>query len=93
MFEQKFLAYLLYSTLVEFRAKGVEIDDKPLYWLSHLLHNVPFELLDEDRAKAGYERLVKDVHAFNFEKWLETKKEDFLLSFPEYSPPDDGCEQ
>ncbi|MEZ2442987.1 hypothetical protein AB6805_14785 [Chitinophaga sp. RCC_12] len=86
MFEQKFLAYILYSTFVEFRAKGVELDDKPLYWLSHLLHNVPFSLSDEYSSKEEYERLVKDVHTFNFDKWLEAKKEDFFISFPEYLP-------
>lgn len=86
MFEQKFLAYILYSTLVEFRAKGVEINDKPLYWLSHLLHNVPLSLLDENSSKEEYERLIKDVHTFNFDKWLETKKKDFFISFPEYLP-------
>ena len=86
MFEQKFLAYLLYSTLVEFRGQGIETDDKPLYWKSHLLHNTPFKLLDEKDAKEEYERLIVDVGTFKFDKWLEGKKKEFYLSFPEFLP-------
>jgi len=88
MFEQKFLAYILYSTLVEFRAKGLEIDDKQLYWLSDLLHNVPLKLLDETNAKEGYERLIADVHTLKLERWLDDHKKYFFLSFPEYLPPE-----
>lgn len=84
MFEQKFLAYILYTTLVEFRAKGLESDDKPLHWLSHLLHNVPLRILNEDSSKEEFERLMKDIHTFKLEKWLEDKKEGFFISFPEY---------
>ncbi|SEN27601.1 hypothetical protein SAMN04488505_109125 [Chitinophaga rupis] len=86
MFEQHFLAYILYSTLVEFRAQGMETDDKPLYWKSHLLHNVPFKLFDGSNAKEEYERFMKDVETFKLDKWIEAKKTDFYISFPEFLP-------
>jgi len=86
MFEQKFLAYLLFQTLVEFRAQGIETDDKPLYWISHLLHNVPYSLLNENASKESYRHLEANIRTFKFDKWLENHKTGFFMSFPEYLP-------
>ncbi|RAJ80293.1 hypothetical protein CLV59_105402 [Chitinophaga dinghuensis] len=86
MYEQQFLAYILYSTLVQFRAQGLETNDKPLFWISDLLHNIPLQLLDEDKSKAAFERLEANVRTYEIDKWLEDHRKGFLMSFPEYRP-------
>jgi hypothetical protein len=53
---------------------------------------VPLRILNENSSKEEYERFLKDIHTFKFEKWLETKKEDFLISFPEYLPKEQDDE-
>ncbi|RAJ05511.1 hypothetical protein LX64_02671 [Chitinophaga skermanii] len=84
MFERKLLAFILHSTLVRFREKGIEIDDKPLFWLSHLLHNVPYDLLDDEKSKISLENLVADVNTFKLDRWFKLEREGFLMANPEY---------
>jgi hypothetical protein len=86
MFEQKFLAYLLYITLVEIRTQAAEKGDNRLYWLSDLLHNVPFSLLDSDLSKEQYKEIIDRVAALKIDNWLETRKKEFCERYPEYLP-------
>ncbi len=41
MFEKKFLAYILYTTLLEIREKAYEANDSRTYHLADILHNIP----------------------------------------------------
>jgi hypothetical protein len=86
MFEQKFLAYILYVTLIEIREQAAEKGDNRLYWLSDLLHNVPFSLLDDDRSKEQYKEIIQRVGAMKIDDWLETRKKEFYERYPEYLP-------
>lgn len=86
MFEKKFLAYLLYITLIEIREQSHEKGDNRLYWLSDLLHNVPFSLLDDNLSKEQYEEIIKRVDALKIDNWLETRKKEFYQRYPEYLP-------
>jgi len=61
MFEQKFLAYVLYITFVEIREKAYEMRDSRLYHLTDLLHNITFSLLDNVSAKEEYNNLMHAV--------------------------------
>ena len=68
MFEQKFLAYILYITLLEIRNEAYEKGDNRLYWLADLLHNAPFSMLNEDSAKREYENIVDSVKSMKIDK-------------------------
>lgn len=84
MFEKKFLAYILYITLIEIRAQAHEKGDNRLYWLSDLLHNVPFSLLDDDLSKEQFEEIVERVGVLKIDNWFETRKKEFYQRYPEY---------
>lgn len=85
MFEQKFLAYVLYITLVEIREKAYETDDSRLYYLTDLMHNVPFSLLDNVSAKEEYDSLVRAVDVLKINEWLKAREKEFYQRFPEYT--------
>ena len=82
--EQKFLMYLLYSTLVEIRAKAYENKDKRLYWLTSLLHNIPFALGSEDSTRTAYKDLIQNVKQIGIDNWLDEKMKEFIQQFPQY---------
>lgn len=84
MFEKKFLAHVLSITLLEIRIQAYEMGDKRLYWLSDLLHNVPFSLLDDELAKKRYEELIENVNSLKIDDWLEKRREEFYQRYPEY---------
>lgn len=84
MFEKKFLAYLLFITLIEIREQAYEKGDNRLYWLSDLLHNIPFRLLDDESSKAAYEELVKAVETLKIEGWFKQRAQEFYQRYPEY---------
>lgn len=84
MFEQKFLAYVLYITLVEIRSQAYEKGDSRLFWLADILHNVPLSLLDDDASKRAYDKLLKAVETLKIDEWLEVRRKEFYQSYPEY---------
>ena len=84
MFEKKFLAYVLYITLLEIRSEAYEKGNKRLYWLADLLHNAPFSILDEGLAKEEYLRMIESVKHLKIEEWLEAREKEFYDRYPEY---------
>ncbi len=84
MFETKFLAYILYVTLLEIRDKAYEENDSRAYHLADILHNVPFSLLDEDLAKTEYKKILEAVQSLNVSEWLEKRMIEFKNRFPEF---------
>ncbi|WP_212002525.1 hypothetical protein [Chitinophaga sp. HK235] len=87
MHEQKFLCSILSYTLIDFRVQAIENHDDMVYRLSHLFHNVPFQLLEEDRTAAGYAWVLETGG-----EWLEDKKEKFLQQFPNLAPEENKRE-
>jgi hypothetical protein len=82
--EKKFLAYLLYVTLLEMREWGYENKNSRIYHLCDLLHNVPGQLLSEQEAKEGFQYILERVNDLNIPEWLTVRKEEFISRFPEY---------
>lgn len=87
MFESKFLAYILYVTLVEMREIAYKANDSRSYYLTDMLHNVPFSLLDENAAKEEYLRILEAVQAMNVQGWLDARMDEFKKRFPEFKKP------
>lgn len=85
MFEKKFLAYLLYITLVEIRESAYEANNSRLFHLSDMLHNTPLSLLDDESAKAEYNRILETVAHLGVSQWLENRLVEFKDRFPEFS--------
>lgn len=84
MAEKKFLAYVLYITLLEIREKACETGDSRLYHLSDLLHNIPFSLLNDASAKEEYNNLLHAVDVLKINEWLKAREKEFYQKFPEY---------
>lgn len=83
MVEKKFLAYVLYTTLLEIREKAYETGDSRLYHLSDLLHNIPFSLLNDVSAKEEYNNLLHAVDVLKIDEWLKAREKEFYQKFPE----------
>lgn len=83
--EKDFLIYILYITLVEIREHSMEQNDKRIFWLCDLLHNIPFALKSEEETQAAYRTLLTDVKELGVDQWLEARKGEFLSRFPEYN--------
>jgi hypothetical protein len=81
VFERKFLAYLLYSTLLEFRDAAYKSNDSRVYHLADMLHNVPFSILDDESAKLEYDNLLKQVDQLKVPEWLENRIIEFRNQF------------
>jgi hypothetical protein len=84
--EKQFLLYLLYITLVELREHAHDTNDKKVFWLCDLLHNVPLHLESDESSKDTYKRLIENAESLGMEKWLEVRKEEFYSQCPEYKP-------
>lgn len=84
MFEKKFLAYLLYITLLELREEAYEKENNRLFYLTDLLHNTPFCLLEEDAAKEEYNNVLRSVDHLKINDWLKAREKEFYDRFPEY---------
>jgi hypothetical protein len=85
MFEQKFLAYVLYITLVEIRESAYMQNDSRLYYLTDMLHNAPLSLLNEDSAKSEYNLILETINHLDISDWLNKRMEEFKKRFPEFS--------
>jgi len=85
MFEQKFLAYVLYVTLLEIRENAYNQKDSRLFFLTDMLHNAPFSLLNEESAKSEYEKILETIKHANVSDWLDKRMKEFKNRFPEFS--------
>jgi hypothetical protein len=84
--KRKFLAFLLQTVLADFKTHGETTGNKPLYWLSHLLQDIPLSLLSPDSAKSEYKRLVEKFKEHKVEKWLENRKQEYYDQYNEFIP-------
>ena len=75
--------YLLYTALIDIRERSYEKDNYT-FGLCDLLHNIPLQLTTDEAAKNAYDYLCDNVKELELEKWMETRKEEFYLQFPEY---------
>ena len=82
--EKQFLLYLLYTALVDIRARSYENNDKTSFWLCDILHNVPLHISSDEDVNETYERVIDNVKSIGIENWLETRKEEFYAMYPEY---------
>jgi hypothetical protein len=82
--EEKFLLHLLYIALIDIRARSYEQNDRKIFWLCDLLHEVPLQLASEEGTRKAYNSLSEKVKALGIEHWLETRKEEFYDQYPEY---------
>lgn len=84
MFEKKFLAYVLYVTLLEIRDNAYTENNSRLYHLADMLHNAPFSLLDDESAKDEYETVLRTVESLKIYDWLNNRMKEFKDRFPDY---------
>ena len=84
MFEKKFLAYILYTTLLEIRERAHETNDSRTFHLTNILHNVPFSLIAEESAKGEFNTLVAAVETLDINEWFEARMMEFKNRFPEF---------
>lgn len=87
MFETKFLAYILYTTLIEIRESAYKANDSRIYHLTDMLHNIPLSLLKEDSAKLEYNKILEAVESLNIPEWLDNRMAEFKDRFPELPLP------
>lgn len=83
MFEKKFLAYVLYVTLLEIRESAYTENNSRLYHLADMLHNTPFSLLNDELAKEEYDKILQAVETLNISDWLNKRMKEFRERFPD----------
>ena len=84
MFEKKFLAYVLYVTLLEIRENAYKNKDSRLFHLADMMHNIPFSLLNEESSRFQYDLMLKTVESLKIPEWLEQRMTEFKSRFPEF---------
>ena len=82
--EKHFLQYLLYITLVEFRADAYEAGNKRQFWLADLLHNIPLKLNSVDDVHETYLNLLENVKSLGLDDWLNARMKEFYSRHPEF---------
>jgi len=85
MFEKKFIAYLLYATLLEIRENAYKSQNKRLFELTNLLHKVPLNMLNDDSSKDCYKEILDNVKDKQIDEWFELREQEFFERFPEYN--------
>ncbi len=83
MFEKRFLAYVLYVTLLEIRESAYAEKNSKLYHLADMLHNTPFSLLNDELAKEEYEKILQTVEELKIFDWLNNRMKEFKDRFPD----------
>ncbi|MFT4154700.1 hypothetical protein [Parafilimonas sp.] len=83
MVEKKFLAYILYITLLEIRESAYADNNSRLYHLADMLHNIPFSLLDDEQAKEEYKKVLQTVEELKIFDWLNNRVKEFKQRFPD----------
>ena len=81
MDKRKFLAYILYVTLLEIREKAYQENDMRAYHLADMLHNVPLSLLDNESTEIEYERVLQSFEALGVSDWLSNRVKEFKERF------------
>jgi hypothetical protein len=87
--ENRFLLYTLYITLIEIRERGYELNDKRIFWLCDLVHNIPLTLTTEEDTQQAYTSLLEKVQAMGIHDWLTNRKKEFYDRYPEYRRDDE----
>ncbi|AYB29337.1 hypothetical protein [Chryseolinea soli] len=72
--EKELLYKLLYQVLIEIREEAHLKENKKIFYLSDLVHNVPLQLRNA-KNESDYERILKKIEERaenrNMEKWLK----------------------
>jgi len=67
-----YLYHLLFSSLLQIREDANENQNKKVFWISHLLHNLPIQLLDENcNHKELLEKIIEDARFNKMGDWIE----------------------
>lgn len=83
--ERDFLYFILYMAFVELREKSHEEGDVRTYRIADILHNVPLNLRSDQDPKEIVNDLRNKAIAKGGQKWFDTKMEQFLERYPQYS--------
>ena len=74
MEDKEKLLRIIHLAFLEIREEAHEIENKKIFFISNLLHNLPLLLKNENaNYKELLESLRKDVAHYNMERWLEDK--------------------
>lgn len=84
MFEKKFLAYILYATLLEIRESAYKEKNSRIFHLTDMLHNVPTSLLEDEAAKEDYKKVLQSVESLKIFEWFNNRIMEFKKRFPEF---------
>jgi hypothetical protein len=84
--EESFLQYLLYTVLIDVRARASENGDTVSFGLCNLLHNVPISLASGRNAKEVYKVFIEKVEADGLQDWLIIRQKEFNNRFNKDKP-------
>ncbi len=80
--EERFLQYLLYTVLIDVRARTSENGDNVSFNLCNLLHNVPISLANGTNAKEVYQVFLEKIELEGLQDWIKVRQEEFYSRFP-----------
>ncbi len=84
---RRVLHRLLYDALIEIRAKGNASNDKAVFSLADLFHNVPMDLDKLDRGEVSVEdimhKLEEHARRRGIEGWLDLRLKEIVKYHPE----------
>jgi hypothetical protein len=85
--EERFLQYLLYTILIDIRARTSENGDNVSFGMCNLMHNVPISLANGTDSKEVYKEFLEKIELNGFQDWLKIRKEEFYSRFRNESNP------
>jgi hypothetical protein len=75
MTTRRLLYRLLYAALLDIRVEGYTVNNKKVFHLADLMHNVPLQLDKVERGESSAEEVMhwleKHAHEKGIERWLE----------------------
>jgi len=84
---------LLFDALVEIRLLGYESNDKVVWVLAHLLHNLPLQLDRLDRGEISIGDIMHELEEraqrHGIERWLHVRLEEIARHYPDLMAQDD----
>lgn len=87
------LYQLLKDALIEMRAKGYASDDKVVFSLADLFHNVPMELYMLERGEITVREIMRDLEERarrrGIEGWLDLRIGEIAANHPEWISKED----
>ena len=66
------------------REHAYETNDKKIFWLCDMLHNIPGHLNSEEGSKKEFINLIENTKALGLESWINSRMVEFYERFPEY---------